>query len=170
MKVTTTTTTTMTRMTTTRMTSKAATAIKKLFGHKLSSLVVIITLSMASINAKSLSRREREILTKDLGSSRLKLFVGSIPEVDDVGVFRPVRIPTKFSEYDVSPKDGFITLMELTDATDAVEGARSVFKDIDKNHDGRISVLEFMRAPWNLRPKRITPREKEDPSGDVVYN
>lgn len=81
------------------------------------------------------------------------MFVGGIPDIQEVGVFRPIKIPTKFSEYDINPKDGFISLLELTEASDAEEGARSVFKSTDKNFDGRISILEFMRAPWVLRPR-----------------
>lgn len=112
----------------------------------------MLIVSLSSTDAKSLSRREREIVAADLGPSRAKLFVGGIPDVDEVGVFRPIDIPTKFSVYDVNPKDGFISLVELTTASEAEEGARSVFKSADTNFDGRISVLEFIRAPWDLRP------------------
>ena len=55
-------------------------------------------------STQALSPREREILTADLGPSRMAMFVGGIPEVEDVGVFRPVKIPAKFSAYDVNPK------------------------------------------------------------------
>jgi len=116
-------------------------------------LIFLFSLTFSTlVFAKPLSPLEREILTADLGPSRLKMFVGNIPDVQDVGIFRPIRIPTKFSQFDVNPKDGFISLIELTAASEAEEGARSVFKSTDKNFDGRISILEFMRAPWILRP------------------
>jgi len=110
---------------------------------------------------KVLSRKERKILDNDLGS-RASMFVGRIPDIEDVGVFHPVQIPTKFSAYDVNPKDGFITLIELTTASEAEEGAKTVFREADVNHDGKISILEFMRAPWKLRPNSNYVVNSED--------
>lgn len=122
------------------------------FGKILTCVLLLVAFVLDTTQARALSPREREILTADLGPSRMAMFVGGIPDVEDVGVFRPVKIPAKFSAYDVNPKDGFISLMELTSASEAEEGARSVFKSTDTNFDGRISILEFMRAPWKLRP------------------
>lgn len=107
----------------------------------------------------ALSRKERDILSAELGN-RMSLFVGHIPDVENVGVFTPVKVPGKFAEYDQHPQDGYISPVELTTVTGAIEGARSVFLSADLNKDGRLSVLEFIRAPWWLRPEAVNAKAR----------
>ena len=47
--------------------------------------------------------KEKRILSKDLSDDEEKLFVGHIPDIEDVGVFHPIPVPSQFqvNELDV---------------------------------------------------------------------
>ena len=47
--------------------------------------------------------KEKRILSKDLSDDEEKLFVGHIPDIEDVGVFHPIPVPSQFqvNEFDV---------------------------------------------------------------------
>jgi Ca2+-binding EF-hand superfamily protein/Na+-transporting methylmalonyl-CoA/oxaloacetate decarboxylase gamma subunit len=65
--------------------------------------------------------------------------------------FLPVPLPTDFRVYDVLYKDGFISLEELVNVTEAKENVELAFSASDKNGDGLLSEEEFNTAPWMLQ-------------------
>lgn len=108
------------------------------------------TEEQSTLSKSDLRSKEKRILATDLNAAESKLFVGHIPDIEDVGVFHPIPVPSNFEAYDVDPSDGKISLSELMKVTKAEENVGDSFFAADKNADGEISRSEFAEAPWWL--------------------
>lgn len=107
----------------------------------------------------SSSEKEKRALKEDLGDAE-KLFVGHIPDIEDVGIFHPIPVPANFEAYDIEPKDAHISLEELVKVTGAKENVEESFYAADKDGDMTISRSEFLEAPWWLEVDK-TPTEDD---------
>lgn len=114
-------------------------------------------LEQSTLTKEDLRWKEKRVLATDLTDAEEKLFVGHIPDIEDVGVFHPIPVPSNFEAYDVNPRNDAITLFELKEVTKAEENIADSFLAADKNGDGLISRSEFLDAPWWLEvDNRIT--------------
>jgi len=129
------------------------------------------TKEQSTLAKDDLRWKEKRILSKDLSEAEEKLFVGHIPDIEDVGVFHPIPVPSNFEAYDVEPTDGKISLSELIRVTKAEENVGDSFYAADTNGDGEISRTEFAAAPWWLEVDKGQPPSnaiEETPAVDVV--
>ena len=54
------------------------------------------TKEQSTLAKNDLRGKEKRILAKDLSQAEEKLFVGHIPDIEDVGVFHPIPVPSFF--------------------------------------------------------------------------